>query len=370
MQCLTEQKRLGLLEESSNNNRLEHGVSFAAPDEDAFSLSSSVPGQIKDATVRGYQKVLRSTLGYASASRAAGGSPKAFEDAMKFLVANMIRSISKKLEIEMFYGQSGYGTVASVAANVVTVTTAQWAPGIWAGAEKMPVEFRDVTGATLRGSANVTAVDLDARTITVDSLPAGVIATDVIWHKGAYGKESPGAHRIITNTSELFGIDATAYNLWKGNSYPAGGALSFDILLQAISRGVEKGLEGTVHVFVNPRAWSSLLSEQVALRRYDVKYNTKELQNGAESISFYGQNGGIEIHPSIYVKESHAFILFLDDFNRIGSTDLTFRRPGQGDEFFRDVENAAAYELRCYTDQSLFTHSPGKNILVTGIVNP
>jgi hypothetical protein len=54
---------------------------------------------------------------------------------------------------------------------------------------------------------------------------------------------------------------------------------------------------------------------------------------------------------------------------RVGSSDVTFKRPGQGEEFFRDLENAAAYELRLYTDQAVFCMSPGKNVILTGIVN-
>ena len=74
-----------------------------------------------------------------AASRAAQGGTKAFMDATKFLVANMLRSMAKKLEIEMLYGQMGYGVVASAAGANVTIQTAEWAPGIWAGAEGMPL---------------------------------------------------------------------------------------------------------------------------------------------------------------------------------------------------------------------------------------
>ena len=41
----------------------------------------------------------------------------------------------------------------------------------------------------------------------------------------------------------------------------------------------------------------------------------------------------------------------------------------QGDEFFRDLENAAGYELRAFTDQAVFCSAPGKQILFKNIVN-
>jgi hypothetical protein len=93
------------------------------------------------------------------------------------------------------------------------------------------------------------------------------------------------------------------------------------------------------------------------------------LENGAKGIKFHSQNGEIEIVPSIYVKEGYSYCISETDFMRVGSTDMTFRRPSQGDEFFRDLENAAAYELRLYTDQALFCQAPGRSVLITNIVN-
>ena len=102
---------------------------------------------------------------------------------------------------------------------------------------------------------------------------------------------------------------------------------------------------------------------------YDQSYTSAQLQNGAKSLKFHSQNGELEIIPSIYVKEGYAYGLALEEFMRVGSSDISFKRPGQGEEFFRDLENAAAYELRLYTDQAVFCMAPGKNVLITGIVN-
>lgn len=350
---------------------MEHGVTFASSDDDAFNLMPPVAGVIKDAQIKGNPVVMRSLLGYVAASRAALGGQKAFMDATKFLVANMLRSLSKKLEIEMFYGQMGYGTVASVAANVVTITTAEYAPGIWAGAEGMPVEIRDTTGATVRGNSTVTAVDMSARTITLQSTISGVVATDVLWHTGAYGNEFAGVHKILTqSTGTLFNIPVASYNLFQGNTYTAGsGALSFSKLQLAVARAIEKGQDGKLVAFVNPRAWANMLNDQAALRRYDSSYKSSQVETGSSSILFHSMNGDIEIQSSVYVKEGYCYLLSTEEWFRVGSTDLTFKRPGQGDEFFRDLENSAAYELRLYSDQALFCMAPGRNVLINNIVN-
>lgn len=352
---------------------MEHGVTFAGSDEDAFNLNPPVAGQVKDAQVKGNPLVMRSLLGYVAASRAALGGQKAFMDATKFLVANMLRSMAKKLEIQILYGQMGYGIVSTAVTTVITMTTASWAPGIWAGAEGMPIEIRDTAGTTSRGDFVISSVDMDLRTITLSSsaAAAGVVATDVIWHKGAYGNEFPGIHKILTTTTgTLFNINVATYNLFKGNEYAAGSAaLSFNKLNLAAARAVEKGLDGALYVLVNPRAWANMLNDQAALRRYDSSYGSAKSEMGSKSIKFHAQNGELEIEPSIYVKEGFAYMLSVDDWVRVGSSDMTFKRPGQGDEFFRDLENSAAYELRLYSDQAIFCSAPGKNVIISGIVN-
>ena len=352
---------------------LEHGITFASSDDDAFALQPAIAGAIKDAQVKGSPAVLRSILGYSAASRAAQGGAQAFMDATKFVVGNMLRSMAKKIEIEMLYGQVGYGVLSAAAGTLLTVSTAEWAPGIWAGSENMPIEVRDSSG-NLKGSAVVKSVDMGARTITTDAAIAGAAATDVIWHKGAYGNEFVGIHKIIEQTglSTLFNIDVSAsgFNLFKGNKYDAqSGALSFSKLNQAVARSVEKGLEGKVTALVNPRGWANMLSDQAALRKYDGSYSKKKLENGSEALTFYSQNGEIEIIPSIYVKEGYAYLLSMEDFARVGSTDITFKRPGADGNFFRDLENASGYELRCYTDQAIFCAAPGRQTLIYGIVN-
>lgn len=347
---------------------MEHGVTFAGAGDDAFALNDAVAGQIKDAQVRGTQLVLRSVMGYASAARSSEGGAKAFKQATKFLVGNMLRSVTKKLEIEMLYGQIGYATLAAnaSASNTITIPAAEWAPGIWAGAENMPIEQRTSAGV-LTKSMKVVSVDFDARTITVDGTATAIAADDVLWHKGAYGNEFAGIHKIITNTGTLFGIDASQYTLFKGNTHAAAGALTFTKIQDAVAKAVEKGLDNDVMVIVNPSVWADLLSDQAALRMYDQSYSASTSENGSKELKFHGQNGVIEIVPSIYCKQGFAYVLSTDEMIRIGSTDVTFKRPGKGDEFFRELDNAAGYELRCYTDQALFCHAPGKNVLISGI---
>ena len=280
----------------------------------------------------------------------------------------MLKSITKKLEIQMLYGQVGYATLeAQTATNTIQIPDSQWAPGIWGGAEGMPIEQRTSAG-TLVKSMKVISVSFENRTITVDGTATAVSANDVLWHKSAYGNEFAGIHKIISNTSTIFGIDASQYALFKGNQYDVNNsALSFGKVQEAISKAVEKGLETSVKLIINPDVWADLMTDQAALRKYDQSYSSKELENGANGLKFHSQNGEVEIVPSIHCKRGFAYIVSLDEMVRIGSTDVTFNRPGAEGQFFKDLENSAGYEMRCYADFALFCYRPSVNVLLFNI---
>jgi hypothetical protein len=112
-----------------------------------------------------------------------------------------------------------------------------------------------------------------------------------------------------------------------------------------------------------------MLNDQAALRKYDQSYKTDIAENGSRSLKFFSQNGEIEIVPSIYCKEGYAYLLAQDEWMRVGSSDISFKRPGGSEQMFRELENAAGFELRLYTDQAIFCSAPGRNVIVTGIVN-
>jgi len=122
-------------------------------------------------------------------------------------------------------------------------------------------------------------------------------------------------------------------------------------------------------LFVNPKTWSDLLSEQTAQRQFDSRYDTKKYENGAMSIVFYSQNGMIEIHSSTYVKEGIAFGLDLGCFERVGSSDVTFKIPGTNEDYMIKLQDYHALEYRTYCDLAIFCTALGHNLLITGISN-
>ncbi len=47
-------------------------------------------------------------------------------------------------------------------------------------------------------------------------------AADIIYFKGSYNKEFAGLHKIITNSGTIFNIDASEFDLFKGNEISVG----------------------------------------------------------------------------------------------------------------------------------------------------
>jgi hypothetical protein len=347
---------------------MEHGVSFAEPDEGAFALNPPISGVIKQASIRGYQMVLRSAMAFDTMFAADSSGERAFEESTKYIFQAMMDSVSKKLEIRLFYGQSGLASVGSISQNVITVAAGHWSPGIWGGAESMRLEIFDSAGNS-RGDCKVVTVDFDLKTITVDAMPAGVAAGDDIFEYGSRGKEMAGLHKIITNTGSLFGISASQYSLWKGNSHSSANTqLTFKKLAVGLAKPVAKGLQSDVTVYINPTSWADLMTEQAGSRRFDVSYKAGgTAQNGSEALEFFSQNGKMTIVSSIFVKEGFAYAINHEQFLRVGSTDLTFKNPLSNEDFFHLLENNAGVGIRCYTNQALFCTKIGHQLVFTNI---
>jgi hypothetical protein len=352
---------------------LEHGFTYGGSAGEAFLLNAAIASPNRDAQVKGHELVLVSAISVGAASRSIS-SKAAFEQETKRLVQNMLKSTQIRMEIQLMYGQSGIAKVAIVAGNLLTICAAEWAAGIWAGSKNAAIEIRSSTG-TLRGTCNVVKPDLKNQTVEVDAMPVGVsgnvdsenAAADVIYFKGAYNKEFAGLHKIITNTGTLFNVDAAEFDLFKGNvvnvgtSEAAKACISFEKIEESIALCMEKGLtEEDVVCLVNPKHWNKLMTDQAAKRQYDSSYSSEKMEQGSKSLVFYGQNGKIEVHASLFVKEGFAYVFPPAELERIGSSDITFERPGFPGKFFKEMEQANGYELRAYSDQALFTSAPGK----------
>ena len=368
----------------------EHGITYAAQNGGAFTLNAAIAMNMQDAQVPGAQIILRSAIDYESAARASNDK-KAFVKATSLLVKNMMESMRKRLEIACWYGadpdgigQTSSSANSSATRTVITLATASWATGIWAGMENATLQFYKDSDDSLVSSSTdsiftITGVDVDNKKLTVDGTATGITALDTailagacnIFFNGAKAKEMSGLSKIVQNTGSLFNISASTYNLWKSNLYNVSStALTFGKLVSGLATAVGKGLEEKVTLWVSPKTWGNLNTDLAALRRMDSSWRAEKGENGNKSIQYYSQNGEIEIQSHSVIKEGEALAIPMARVKRLGAVDITFKTPGMGDdEFFLHLADAAGFELRCYTDQHIFLETPAKAVRYYGITN-
>src|SRR5262249_55923092 len=118
---------------------------------------------------------------------ASNAKEKAIENAAKREVANGMKQFRSFLDKLIQTGGNGVlGTIGSVSGTTLTMNIPSGAALVYVG---QTIQVYDTTLTTNRGSCNVTAADpiSQTQTITVDSLPSGTVATDVIVHDGLSG---------------------------------------------------------------------------------------------------------------------------------------------------------------------------------------
>jgi hypothetical protein len=364
----------------------EQGVTLAGSNSGLFSLSAPIAMATQQAQLAGAQCLIRSGLDYETIFRSK--NQNAFIKATKGIVQNMVKSAYFYMEAGMMWGQAskGIGTITSTGTNSFVVTTSEFAPGLWLGSEGRKIRIEAVTTGVLVGTCTITGWDLATRTITVDSLPAGAAATNVIRFEtaGALGaNEMIGIQKVIETTSgNLFGISTTTYNMWStAGTYAAGSApLTFNKLMYAIAQGVNKGLGDDyreIECVLNPNTWISVGNEMAGLKRNDVSYKTSTISNGSEAIEFYCQAGAVKLVSHKLMKEGYAFIhpSCSKSMTAVGSNPKpTFELPGlvgSEGQYLRTLENSAGVETRIYWNNALYPNSKQHQwVGISGIVNP
>lgn len=366
----------------------EQGFSYGGSSGANYNLNSAIAMQLQNAQVRGSELTLQSGISYGAVSRAQAAGDTAVESAVRLLIERMKASSAKRVEIAMLYGQSptGIGVISATSGTgttrTYTISTATYAAGIWAGLENSQIDCYSAAGSQLNTNAPIviTAVSVANQTVTVSGNSTDLSAIDTslsgsgnptFYFYGAYGNEMVGIDAISLNTGSLFGINAGTYNLWAANTYScSNAALNMGKILSGLALAVARGLHEDVVLLCNPSSFADIVSDLAAQRRFDGSYKSKKLENGAEGVVFYGQSGMITVTPHPMVKNGDAFALSLDDLQRVGSTDITFKgqMTGGEEEYLFQSPTANSWLTRTYTDQAIIHVAPAKMVKFTGIV--
>lgn len=371
----------------------EHGFTYGGSTAQNYALNASIAMQMQDAVVQGYELTLTSEASYGVVSRSQKKGDSAVDRLVDLLMERMKASTAKRVEIAFLYGQSptGIATVASATGSgtsrVLTISSASFAAGIWAGMENCQLDAYAPAGtAPINSNAAlvVTAVNVGAKTISVSGNATDLTAIVTAISTGvnlffygagatasASGAEMIGIDSILLNSGTQFGISASTYNLWAAQTFDCGSAeLSMSKLLTAIAKPVSRGLLQDVQVLVAPDSWANLNSDLGGQRVFDESYDSKKQEKGTSSIVYHGQNGKIEIISHPMVKSGESFVLPLDLIQRVGSTDIAFRGEGPSGEedYFFQNNSTNGWTVRAYTDQALMIEAPAHCVKLINIV--
>lgn len=366
---------------------LENGATFNN-DHTAYALGSASAARYEQAQLRGSEMTIVADIAYAdmtSLSPNRGRSSRGYDQGVGLKIVNTSDSAVQKRDMMLLYGPNDNGAVnIGVIAAVgvlsgttyqVSLTAASYIPGFWQEAVGVKVDVFS-TGGTQKtpvgGFASVAAVDRDNALVTLTASAAWAavpVAGDVIFFSGSRAVSMAGLQCIAENTGTLFNVSAATFPQWKAVQYAVGGtALTFDAVTEGLSAVADNGLSDGLTLYVNPRTWNDLMTDQAALRRRIEDESTAKA--GYSKLKFEMQCGIVEVKAHKYVKQSLAFAIPTQECHRIGSTDITFTAPGSPNKYFwLELPSNNGAQIRCYSDQAVVSENPSHICLFTGIVS-
>jgi hypothetical protein len=312
---------------------------------------------------------------------ASNAPEKAVENAAKREVKNAMAQFRAFLDKVMQTNGNGVlGTISSISSSTFTMAKP---PGAQLVYYNQTIQVYDSTLTTNRGSCNVTAVDPFGATITVDSVPSGTTATDVIVHDGLTGASPVSLfgilyHQTNATTGTWLNLNRATYpvELATPNVNASNSALTPGAVRLAINK-VRKAL-GTNQV-TKLVAYTSLEQEhQWEQLGVTISQIIKEGAGGRASdldLLFTGDKtmAGVPIKASINANASRVDFLDLSHWGRAVMQDIDFYDVG-GQTVFpiygASGGLASAYIFYFVTGFQVWNESPRSGAYISNLAIP
>lgn len=360
----------------------EHGATFAGNSGGEVDLNGAEVAESKNALLNPSSLYFQSRAVIDLLSRAVSMGERAAESYVSALMRNTKRGIEKRVEIKNTYGTLPIGTLSSATdlstSSVFTLTAATWAPHIWLGMRNCPIDaYNGATQLNTNADLVITKVDPKNHQLTVSGNATDIDAVmavgtngsgTTLYLKSQYGNTGTGLKGIakLASGDTYLGISCTTYNdVWSATQVTWDVSSTADFTWQDLQNGVEeaagRGLENDLVVQVPFNVWTRLNSSLDALRAFDSSYKVSSVDMGhAEDAITYNSLGiKLKIEPSGFIMGGDI-ICYPDspDFRRIGSSDVTFNVPGQGDDMFMRVIGTNTCEWMAFTNQDPWSTAP------------
>ncbi len=351
----------------------------------ASTLKQPRPMVNKQAAITPFNSMLEERVAYSVLLRIAGEGEAAFADYATEVTKSMQKSGTNRIEINMLDGQRPLGTVEALADGgsstlIITFTAATWRPGFWwATGAGTTCDSHDGTNTknNTGGPLVVTAINAAERKVTFSH--SGTYTNEVavgndIWFEGYYGGttsyyEAAGIIAQARNTStSSMGIDASSNPNWAGNRYDVAGAISFDVVEDAVAQLRDRGVEGPLDFYIGNKGYARLMAEPKTQRVIDSSYTPEKAKQGHKSMSYYGKDvGEVEIINHKFMSQGEFLILAAEDCTRVGSTDMTLGVPNTDADFWFQIPGTPYAGVQLTVDQGTLLENPSHAMHGTGI---
>jgi len=366
----------------------EHGFTALGQNGANSTLNKATKAKTAQAKVVSYPFMGRTQIDNVSISRAKQG-PQAFVNALEYKISNLQESFVVLNEQQLLYGRAGLGEVESVtipvtggshalgATGVIKLLESEFADHVWIGSEEMELESE-----TGKAKVKVTSYDIDARELEVVVIVAGteLVAGSKLHRNGFRDDDStgPGLQSLFSQTTgTLLGINQAITPLWKVNQSNVNGLLSFEKVADAVAKAVGRGLAEKITLHVHPMVFASLMPDFNTLkadpslyksRIFTTSSEVKKMEHGVYGITFIVGSVEVVLVANPFIKIGHAFGVADGELMRCGSSDITYKIPGEETEkYFHRLDDVAGLELRVFSDQALFSVTLNKHLHMYGI---
>jgi hypothetical protein len=362
---------------------MEHGMTYNTTGSAEATLADAIVGVNQQAEVNAYETIMRTRMNTRAYEEASKAGDAAFENATKQRLQALQTGHEFRREHSYLYGQEGLFKVSSIDTGVITITDDTWCPTLAIRLINAILEAFDAQAATANqhnGDLTVSAVDLDAKTITVTGTSSSVVANDWLYFKGARTttahKEQMGLHKLMTTTSGTVQNIALATYPWaKPNVSSSFGRPTMLLILKAMRKLVgrntiasKKDDKQNTTLFLPSPSYEILNSDLMSSRRFDGSYNRSKGTSGVETIEYYGQTGVTELMVHPLLRDSDGLAIGPNNLFRVGITDLKFvTGPDENSDLWTQVADKNTYEARTTDISQIALFAPGRTVALTGI---